>query len=112
VTHASGALVNANSPAKRGETVTIYVAGLGLVTPQPADGVPGTADPLSMLNKPVTVTIGGQAVTVAFAGLAPGFPGLYQINVTIPSTLSGSGSLPLAIETADTFTDQVNIELQ
>jgi uncharacterized protein (TIGR03437 family) len=112
VTHASGVLVNAKNPAKKGETVTIYVAGLGAVTPQPADGVPGAANPLSNINTSVTVTIGGQAVTIAFAGLAPGFPGLYQLNVTIPATLSGSGSLPLAIETADTFSDQVNIQVQ
>jgi uncharacterized protein (TIGR03437 family) len=112
VTHASGGLVNAKNPAKKGETVTIYVAGLGLVTPQPADGVPGTGNPVSTINAPVTVTIGGQAATVVFAGLAPGFPGLYQLNVTIPATLSGSGSLPLALETADTFTDQVNIEVR
>lgn len=112
VTHASGALVNAANPAKKGETVLLYVAGLGAVTPQPGDGVPAVGNPLSTVNIPVAVTIGGQAAKVTFAGLAPGFPGLYQLNVTIPATLSGSGSLPLALQTADTFTDQVNIAVQ
>ncbi len=112
ITHASGTLVSKSSPAKPGETVTIYAAGLGLVTPQPADGAGASSTTLSAVNAAVTVTIGGQAVTLVYAGLAPGFPGLYQLNVTIPATLSGSGSLPVAIETIDTFTDLVNIQMQ
>jgi len=38
---------------------------------------------------PVTVTIGGVQTTVEFAGLAPGFVGLYQVNVRLPEGLAG-----------------------
>ena len=36
----------------------------------------------------VAVTIGGQAATVLYAGLAPGFVGLNQVNVTTPAGLA------------------------
>jgi uncharacterized protein (TIGR03437 family) len=37
----------------------------------------------------VTVTIGGKDATVAYNGLTQGFVGLYQINVVVPSGLTG-----------------------
>jgi uncharacterized protein (TIGR03437 family) len=61
------------------------------VTNAPASGAPASANPLSQTTgAPPVVTIGGKQVQVQFSGLAPGFPGLYQINVTVPSGLTGS----------------------
>jgi minor extracellular serine protease Vpr len=42
------------------------------------------------------VTIGGQTATVLFSGLAPGFPGLYQVNATVPAGIS-AGTLPVSL---------------
>ena len=56
--------------------------------------------------------VAGVPGKVIYSGLAPGYPGLYQINVTLPSTLSLSGSLPLAILTPNAFHDQVDIQIQ
>ncbi len=39
---------------------------------------------------PVTLTVGGVAATVSFAGLTPSQTGLYQINFTVPSTVQGN----------------------
>jgi uncharacterized protein (TIGR03437 family) len=55
------------------------------------------------------VLVGGAPATVLFNGLSPQYPGLYQINVTLPPAFPTSGSLPLAISTADSYHDQVNI---
>jgi uncharacterized protein (TIGR03437 family) len=45
----------------------------------------------------VSVTIGGQPAVVQFAGLTPGFAGLYQVNVQIPAGVTPSASVPLVI---------------
>jgi len=54
----------------------------------------------------------GQPAVVQFAGLAPGFPGLYQINVTIPMGLSALGSVGLGINTPDAYHDQIFIPIR
>jgi uncharacterized protein (TIGR03437 family) len=46
---------------------------------------------------PVVVKIGGQIATVQFAGLAPGFIGLLQINVLIPDVPPGEQSFDVSI---------------
>jgi uncharacterized protein (TIGR03437 family) len=40
--------------------------------------------------------IGGQQAQIQFAGLAPGFVGLYQVNAYIPSGLA-AGNQPITI---------------
>jgi len=58
--------------------VSMYVTGLGLST------------------KP-TVTIGGIAVDVAWFGNAPGYVGLQQINLMLPSGMAGVGRAPVTV---------------
>lgn len=80
-------LVSVAAPAERGEVVTIYVTGLGAVTPMVASGVPVPLAPLSWTTLTPTVWIGGQAAEVLFSGLTPGAFGLYQINARVPETI-------------------------
>jgi uncharacterized protein (TIGR03437 family) len=95
--HADYSYVTAASPAKPGEVVIIYLAGLGATSPAVASGQAApTAEPLArVVNTPV-VTVDGQSAAVEFAGLAPGFVGLYQIDLQVPAS-ARSGSLPLVI---------------
>jgi hypothetical protein len=69
----------------------LYLTGLGAVTPGVAAGAAGgwgTAEaPLNTLSETVTVAVDGQPAAVAFAGLAPYFVGLYQINFQVPGPL-------------------------
>ncbi|MEI9977017.1 MAG: hypothetical protein WDO73_36180 [Ignavibacteriota bacterium] len=100
ITHADGTLLSAGTPLVAGETLTVYVVGLGAATPAvpsgqptptPAPTIPGlyvdlvfgaNAGPgLSFLNPPPT----GQPAKVTFAGLTPGQIGLYQINFQLPT---------------------------
>jgi uncharacterized protein (TIGR03437 family) len=70
---------------------TLYATGLGDVTNRPANGAAAPTSPLAMTRFPVTATIGGSPAEVFFAGLAPGFAGLYQINARLPA---GAGAEP------------------
>ena len=85
--HANGTVVNAAAPAAPGETVVLYLTGLGPVSNGPAAGQPASLTTLSQTTLSPTVTIGGFNATVAFAGLTPGYIGLYQINVAVPGAL-------------------------
>ncbi|HSB18003.1 MAG TPA: SBBP repeat-containing protein [Bryobacteraceae bacterium] len=77
-------LVTPSNPAVRGEVVIVYATGLGPVEPMPETGLAVPVSPLSETVEQPTVTIGGQPAEVLFSGLAPGFAGLYQLNVRIP----------------------------
>ncbi len=115
ILHADYSVVNAASPAKQGETVLVYLTGLGAVTPGVADGIAAPSTPLSTVNlnsQQLTVLMDGKTAAVQFAGLAPGFPGLYQLNVTIPNGLTSLGQVGIAIATPDAFHDQVYIAIQ
>jgi uncharacterized protein (TIGR03437 family) len=112
ILHADYSLVNAAKPAIGGETVLIYVTGLGTVTPGLTDGTAGTITTLYTADADVVVYVGGQQASVLFKGLAPGYPGLYQLNVTLPQFPKASGNLPLAIQTPNAYHDQVDIPIQ
>ncbi len=76
-------------PAKVGDTLLIYAIGLGPTSPAVATGdpAPSTAPLATLTRTPMVVfgsSIAGVPATPFFAGLSPGFAGLYQINVTIP----------------------------
>jgi adhesin/invasin len=64
-----------------------------------AAGAAAPVSPLSWTVKPVTAQIGGVGAPVQFAGLAPGFAGLYQVNVLVPQVPAGTQSVVIA-ETA------------
>ena len=89
-------VISASNPAVRGQAIAFYVNGLGSVSNTPASGDPASATPLSKTVATPTVTIGGVNAPVSFSGLAPGFAGLYQINVTVPSNI-GIGAQPVTL---------------
>jgi len=45
----------------------------------------------------VTVTIGGLAAPVTFAGLAPGLAGVYQVNAQVPAGVAANDAVPVVI---------------
>jgi uncharacterized protein (TIGR03437 family) len=114
ILHADFSLVNDANPAAAGETVLIYLTGMGTTNPTVPDGTAGTVSTLYKSVSDVGVYVAGNAGTIAFNGLAPGFPGLYQINVTLPTVLpkGKNGRLPLAISTGNAFHDQVDISIK
>jgi minor extracellular serine protease Vpr len=84
----NGHVISSSNPASRGGFISLFCNGLGPVTNQPASGDSAVSSPLSSTTTLPTVTIGGVSVTnVPFSGLAPGFPGLYQVNLQVPANV-------------------------
>ncbi len=108
-----GSVNSATQPAARGSYVSFYAAGLGALTPALTNGQLAPSSPLSKTSSPVSAVIDGYPANVTFAGAAPGYAGLYQINVQIP-LLAGSGARPLTIYVGGGQTSQnfVNIFVQ
>jgi uncharacterized protein (TIGR03437 family) len=88
-------------PARPGDIIVIFASGLGPVTPNLpsglASGAGGTNFP-QMANYP-TVRIGGIVAALDFAGLAPNFVGLYQVNAHIPANVPIGDNVPVEITT-------------
>jgi len=99
-------------PALRGEVISIFCTGLGPVSNPPASGAPAPADPLSVALTLPTVTFGNTLASVVFAGLAPGFVGLYQVNVEVPADAPTGDSVPLAITMGGVQSSTVTIAVQ
>jgi uncharacterized protein (TIGR03437 family) len=90
-------LNSAQAPALPGQYVTLYVTGQGAVDNAVATGAAASGSPLSRPLAPVQVQIGGQAADIQFAGLAPGFVGLLQINAKIPDIAAGDQTVDVSI---------------
>ncbi len=88
-------LVTAASPAKPGESLIVYLAGMGATNPSVKSGDP---TPLALIAATVqpTVTLDGQNASIAYAGLTPTGIGLYQVNFSVPSN-ARPGSLDLVV---------------
>jgi uncharacterized protein (TIGR03437 family) len=111
---ASGALLTSANPAQPGEYISLYLTGLGTVTPAIQDGALGPTSTLSVADLyPNNLLVyfndytnGSTGVTgnIQYAGLAPGLAGLYQINVQVPTTGLGAGDsvyVEIITDTAD-----------
>lgn len=89
----------------RGRFIVVYATGQGAglideATQQPAgvmSGAPAGGNPLIVTASVPAVTIGGAPATVAFSGLAPGFVGLWQLNILIPDGAPVGDAVPLVI---------------
>jgi uncharacterized protein (TIGR03437 family) len=102
VVHA-GTVTSADSaPVKAGDYIEIYCTGLG---PTRASGG------LSVTAVTPVVYIGSTPVTPSYSGLAPGFVGLYQVDVQVPAGLA-PGRLPLLLTTGQKYSNPVNITVQ
>ncbi len=102
--------ITTSNPATRGQSISFYGTGFGPVNNQPLNGDPANDASSTALVTP-TVSIGGVAATVQFCGLAPGFPGLYQINVIVPPD-APVGIQPLTVAVAGVAANAVLLPIQ
>jgi uncharacterized protein (TIGR03437 family) len=100
---ASASIGYPTAPIPVGQGGLFYATGLGAMTPPVADGS-GTcpaANGLCNANAMPSVLVGGVTAQIQFAGQAPGFPGVDQVNIVIPNGAPTGDAVPLQIQTAD-----------
>lgn len=103
-------LVDSFHPAARNSVLTFYATGLGAVDPPVASGTGALASPsLSRTVQTPIVNIGGVNAELLFSGLAPGFVGLYQINVRVPATISPGANVPVTLRVGTTLSNTVTL---
>lgn len=91
ITHTDGTLVSSSSPAQAGEFISIYMTGLGQVSGQTTAGQPAPSSPPLAVTVGTQVNLGtGAPLVPSFAGLSPGYAGLYLVNVQLPSLNPGT----------------------
>jgi uncharacterized protein (TIGR03437 family) len=92
-------LAQPGTPAARGEVIVIYCAGLGPVEPRVEPGQPAPVPAARTVN-PVSLLIGSKTAQVVFAGLTPGFAGLYQVNAVVPQDAQTGDAVPVTLSVA------------
>lgn len=91
--HADYSVVTPSNPAHPNETIALYLTGLGVPTNTVASGAAAPSNPLASVKLIPSAVIGGTAAAkVLYAGLAPGWAGLYQMNITLPESFNSSGN--------------------
>lgn len=107
-----------SKPARAGDTLVIYAIGFGQTTPPVQTGAAAPSSPLAQLSN-VIVRFGVPGlfdssipVQAGFAGLSPGFVGLYQINVQVPQGVPTLDDFDLSIEYNNQASNRVKIATQ
>jgi uncharacterized protein (TIGR03437 family) len=93
-------LVTADNPLHAGDAVELYATGLGLTS---------ASNGLDVAVQQPTVTVGGVSCPVTFAGAAPNYVGLDQINCTIPTGIAASVSAPVVITSGDRISNTATL---
>jgi uncharacterized protein (TIGR03437 family) len=90
-------IISAERPVRSGDTIVLFATGLGAVAPAVRTGQAPAE--ISRVTGQVQVLIGGLPAQAGFAGLAPGFVGLYQVNVVVPEGVApGEASLEIRVD--------------
>ena len=99
-THSDWSVVTNDHPAVAGEIVTLWATGLGNTNPPLEDGVlPSAVQWLVEMNQ-FAVEINGAPVdpsAILYAGAAPGYAGLYQVNLRLPDSLPANPEIRLGL---------------
>ena len=96
--------------AEKGEVIVIYCSGLGEVNPAVKSG--DAATQAARTANETTVTIGGASAEVIYAGVTPGFAGLYQVNARIPQSSTSGDAVPVMVAVAGRASNSVTIAVK
>ncbi len=116
----AGQLITTANPVQPGEYISLFLSGLGTVTPAVTDGYAGSstnlsysdiynAGNLSVYFNDYDAGSTGNVGTIQYAGLAPFLVGLYQINVQVPSGLTAGDDVYIEFVTDAADVNQIQI---
>ena len=83
--------VSPAAPPVEGEVLIAFLTGFGAVSPPIASGRPADGQLYEVPPGDIEIAFGGKPATVLFAGLAPGFIGLGQVNFRVPAGATDTG---------------------
>jgi len=97
-----GTVNTVSNPAAKGSVIVLYATGEGTTNPPGQDGLISSSDVLREPVLPVSLTIGGQAAQVLYAGAAPGnVAGVMEVEAIVPAgTASGAAAVVLTVGSA------------
>jgi uncharacterized protein (TIGR03437 family) len=99
-TRIDGSVITNDAPARPGDIVTLYATGLGDTVPPVIYSTAASKAASLKLLSDFKVLLDGAPLDpslVLYAGIAPGFAGLYQINVQIPNTVDQNPDLQIGL---------------
>lgn len=101
IIHGDGRLASPSNPARASDVLIVYATGLGELSNAPASGDTAPVQPLSTSRQAVSIIVSGRSAgstaRTLYAGLAPGYVGLVQINLQLPATLPNEPDPKLGI---------------
>jgi uncharacterized protein (TIGR03437 family) len=103
VVNPDNALNGPAAPVARGQYLVIYATGLG--------DVAGQGNVLTTTTQ-VTVVLNGTELPILYSGPAPGYPGLYQVNVVIPLGTPPNLGSSLTLKEAEQLSNVVSVAIQ
>lgn len=85
---------------RRGETYVLYASGLGLMDLPVAAGE--ALSQVARIRRAASLRIGGAVCDIDYAGAAPGFVGVYQVNFRLSGSVpTGLQDLLLSVDSVD-----------
>jgi len=91
----TGAIVSVSNPAIAGEALSMYTANLSknsVVAPR--------------------VVVGGKIAQVLYFGPAPGYPGYYQVNLSVPHGIASGPATPVLLSFLGRSSNEVTVAVQ
>jgi uncharacterized protein (TIGR03437 family) len=102
-TRLDGSVLTAGNPAHPSDIIVIYATGLGLADKNLPDGrLPDRAAVLQRIDS-FRVRLNGALLdpaSVYYAGLTPGFAGLYQVNLKLPDAIDPNPEIRIGFDDA------------
>ncbi len=96
----SGVIINTASKVRAGDVVSLYLTGLGATE---------TRDGLQWAKLTPKLFLGNREAQVLYAGRAPGFAGLDQINFVVPEGVPSGDDTPLRVESNGRVSNAVTL---